>query len=196
MRLISLADDDMAAAVRKITKADVLKFYEQHLSPKSITRAKISVHLITKKKPVESAKLTDDERLESLTSELVKQLTLADLPANQAQLKARFDGVDLASGNEETITSSITSYLKNDAKLPDEAVQKVLLQSKAQLTTLLTAVGVAPANTSKDDSGHEVVLQERTYITDMDKLKRDFPKYPFLRPVKDLSEFIDPELKL
>jgi hypothetical protein len=140
--------------------------------------------------------MSAEERLEKLTSALANQFTISGLPADQVQLKARLSTVELSNGNEDAITSSISSYLSNDAKLSEEAVKKVLVDGKAQLTPLLASVGVEPATTSKDDNGKEVVLQERTYITDLDELKRTLPKYPLLKPVKDLSEFEDSELKL
>jgi insulysin len=194
--LTFLADKDIAAEVRKLTKKDVLNFYNTFLAPTSKDRAKVSIHLISQKKTETAVDMSADERLEKLTSALANHFTISGLPADQAQLKARLSTVELSSGNEDAITSSINSYLSDDAKVSKENVQKVLVDGKAQLTPLLASVGVEPATTSKDDNGKEVILQERTYITDLDELKRTLPKYPLLKPVKDLSEFEDSELKL
>jgi len=186
-----MPDDDIAAEVRKLTKDDILKFYDTHLLPASTQRARISIHLVSQKKSEPVAKMSDDERLEKLSLALANHFKISNLPADQEQMKARFDGVEISSGNEEAISSSITDYLTHDAKLPEAAVQNFIVDGKAQLTPLLASVGVEPGTTSTE----QVELQERTYITDLDELKRTLPKYPLLKS-RDLSQFEDSELKL
>ncbi|KAL8948045.1 MAG: hypothetical protein Q9222_005737 [Ikaeria aurantiellina] len=188
------------ANLRPLGKQDMIDFFNHFINPTSPARAKLSVHMIARASPkvVADGNVSPSEQKEKLIDMLSKYLAAIGIDASGPQLQKRFDVVDVGSGDIAAITSAISSYLKEDALLPEEHVSAVLEEGQQLLATALPGLGINVVKT--DDSTEELPpvpkVKETTFIEDVFDFKAGLAVSQGARPVRDLRDFEEPEAKL
>ncbi|KAK8154267.1 a-pheromone processing metallopeptidase Ste23 [Phyllosticta citribraziliensis] len=184
------ADEDVAH-IEPLKKADILNFYHKHISPRSSTRAKVSVHMLAQSKPTDG---------NNLVSTIEKFLSSQGVPSKTDALAKRLENVDVASGNVGDVVTAISAHLVEDLKLATEKVQDVMAQGQAAMGQLLPAAGAAASNSDKADSATGQEEEEAKggpiKITDVRDFKASLQVSKGPTAVKELSEFEELEPKL
>jgi len=132
------AVDESVAEVEKLTKQDVWNYFQEHISPASPNRAKISVYMRAHPKPVDDNEGSTDgdaSELDKLTKALCKMLKGQGLPADPKKLKARLeeDIPDLLVESEdkkvivdpESIVEALETYLVEDEGVDEDKVDEL-----------------------------------------------------------------------
>ncbi|KAK7517072.1 Metalloenzyme, LuxS/M16 peptidase-like protein [Phyllosticta citriasiana] len=187
------ADEDVAH-IEPLTKTDILNFYHEHISPRSTTRAKVSVHMLAQDSKAPG---------QNLVSSISKFLTSQGVTTDDDALAKRFESVDIASGNVNDIVTAISAHLVEDLKLAAEKVQDVMTQGQAAIGQLLPSVAAAAAaaasNTDKADSAtgqEEEAKGGPIKIADVRNFKASLQVSKGPTAVRELSEFEELEPKL
>ncbi|KAF2673613.1 LuxS/MPP-like metallohydrolase [Microthyrium microscopicum] len=189
------AETDVAE-VMKLTKADIVDFYNSYLSPASKTRSKLSIHLLAQATPASiAAHMTPEEQLDK-TVALIVQLFQSNMPVDADKLKARFAKVDLSGGDSDAVLGAVGTYLREDAGLPQEDVQGILEQGKLAIGSVLASVGIESKTETPATTDVIPVAAKATTITDVHEFRASLQASLGLRPVRDISEYEDIESKL
>jgi insulysin len=185
------------AAIETLTKAEMLEFVDQYISPASPHRAKLSVHLLAQTSPSEIAAHTSPaERLEKLKELIIEFLEEEDLPVDEDKLKARVQTPGLLEGGADSIAAAIGKYLSEDAGLPAEEVEELLVKGKPMLSSVLASVGIQTA-VMLDDKAPAVkdALPAPTKIEDVTEFKRGLQPSIGSIPVTEINKFENLEAK-
>ena len=188
--------------LKPLTKPDLIDFFQHYINPTSPSRAKLSVHMIAQSSPKEVAGNTSPaEQKEKVIAMLAKYLTALGIEADQEKLVKRFDGVDVAGGDQAGIIAAIAKYLNEDAETPEEDSRQVLAQGQQLLSTVLPGLGIEVKQTVDGVDGVEELpeappVKKTTFIENVREFKAGLPMTVARKPVVDLSEFWDAEPKL
>ncbi|KAL1964359.1 hypothetical protein VTN77DRAFT_7044 [Rasamsonia byssochlamydoides] len=193
-----------AAAVRALTKPQLLEFFRLYIDPASPTRAKVSIHLNAQsvdpaKKPLDPA----DQR-SKLLSALEGVFSSKGISVDTEKLAAAIKQVDLSASNQDGILTAVQALLVCDLKLSHDQVQPLLERIKQTLESHSKRLGFADANAEGAASKHiqktngvnGVGHNKPIYITNVSEFKARLPVSAGPSPVTDLSEFEDFESKL
>ncbi|OJJ43998.1 hypothetical protein ASPZODRAFT_18773 [Penicilliopsis zonata CBS 506.65] len=185
-----LQNENDAAGVRSLTKADIVQFYNQFIAPQSSTRAKLSIHLIAQSNTNGNAADGPQDRQARVVAELGKQLEAAGFAADTDRLEAA-----LKKATEKSeVLSAFHTFMLSEMSLSEEQAKPVL--SKAEQN--LGLVFGSPAEGSElTNSGTEKPQQPAiTYITNVPEFKTRLSVSAGPHPVTDLTEFEDFDPKL
>jgi insulysin len=194
-----LAYEDVAQ-LTPLTKADMVSFYNQYISPLSPERAKLSVHLLAQAAPKTPS--AEEQRADALS--LAKSILAENEVSQQVEkLSSRLNALvlDSSSNHADTLFETITSHVSEDLNLPTETADKVISEAKAALG--LAVVGPAGEQpdvlTEKADQNAVQKVGNGTtpvYIQDIVTWKAGLLLSKGVKPVKDLEEFVDGSSKL
>lgn len=188
--------------LKPLTKSDLIDFFQHYINPTSPSRAKLSVHMIAQSSPKEVAGIISPaEQKEKVMTMLAKYLTALGIDADQEKLVKRFDGVDVAGGDQAGIIAAVARYLDEDAEMAQEDSSQVLAQGQQLLSTILPGLGIQVKQTVDGVDGVEALpeappVKKTTLIENVRGFKAGLPMTVARKPVTDLSEFLDPEPKL
>ncbi|ORX97184.1 Metalloenzyme, LuxS/M16 peptidase-like protein [Clohesyomyces aquaticus] len=172
----SQADEDVLH-VEPLTKQSLVDFFHHYISPKSPTRAKLSVHLVARAKPKEA---TPAERKTQAVTSLSTILKAEKIDADTAKLESRFEALSLDNAKaDDALGAELLAYLAEDLELEGDVVEKVLDEAKA-------ALGLA----------REKRVSGPVRIEDVHVWKAGLQMSTGVRPVKDLGEFMEGNAKL
>ena len=213
------AVDDDVARIKKLTKQDLVNFYEQFIEPRSERRTKLSVHLIAKSSPAEVAAQADPaeqkEKLVGIAGQLFSQL---GVDVSAAEVKNKIDELNLMSPSiVDDITGALVTLLKSVGDATDEELTPIGEQIKAALGPVLPSLGIVARPTGSEEMGGEisgnnegqqgeqgekskieevVETSQAVKIEDVHKWKASQPLSTGATSLRDLSEFEDAGSKL
>lgn len=146
----------------------MIEFYKTYISPSSTRRARISVHLHAQ----------GAGELDTKVIKILQNAGLTDVPAEQRQ------SLDL-----------LEKYVKEEVKLQEPKIASVLSELKeAGLTQ------AAPEEDSNETPGDIAkgsnAVSAASEIKDLRRFKSGLMASSGARPVKDISEYWDPDSKL
>ena len=188
--------------LKPLTKSDLIEFFKHYINPTSPSRAKLSVHMIAQSSPKEVAgNISPAEQKEKVMTMLAKYLTAMGIDADQEKLVKRFDGVDVAGGDQAGIIAAVATYLDEDAEMAEEDSSQVLAQGQQLLSTILPGLGIEVKQTVDGVDGVEELpeappVKKTTLIENVREFKAGLPMTVARKPVTELSEFLDTEPKL
>ncbi|QDS69094.1 hypothetical protein FKW77_010166 [Venturia effusa] len=171
--------------IDKLSKEDLIKFFDHHISPNSKSRAKLAIHLVAQGAPstvIESA--PEDAKLELMMKSLAKLFKAHSIDTDMGKLGEQLGTLPISADDSALLADTVLSYLIKDAKVP-EATAKTVIQG----LTNADVAGQAQVET-KHASGSP------TKIEDVHAFKASLDVSRGPQPVKDLSEFEDLEAKL
>jgi insulysin len=169
------------------------EFFAHCIDPSSPHRAKLSVHLIAQAKPEEAS--IEDKRTEAIAAltTILQEEKLTPVPE---KLEARLE----SCSTNDSVISAVSAHLVEDVKLEKEKLNKVLDGAKATLglakvdEALKDPEVLQSGNVAKkgeDGSGTAPVI-----ITDVHAFKTGLLLSTGMKPVRDLSEFVEDSSKL
>src|SRR5204862_5989890 len=82
--------------IEALTKADIMDFFNTYLSPASLRRAKLSVHMVAQKTAAAPEPLSNGEKRDKLRAALVQALATNDLAVDEDKLWAALEPVDFS----------------------------------------------------------------------------------------------------
>lgn len=212
----TFAVDEDVAHLEPLTKADVLEFYNAHISPRSPTRTKLSVHMLAQPSPPSSATATttstttaqpsSQELADKIVDLLTRHLGANGVATDADALRARFKDVDLASADPHpAIVHALSSHLLEDALQPQHTVDAIIHQAKAMLPQALPAPGVILDGQVDGEEGAAATAPRQeafepatrpVFIRDPFDFRASMPVSVGARPVRDLSAFAHQAVKL
>lgn len=193
-----------AATVRTLTKLDAIQFFKQYIDPQSLTRRKLSVHLIAQNGTHPEA-TSLEERKSELILNLSKQLETAGFAVDADRLKSAFTKVDVSNGDKAQILSTLNAFLVDEMSLSEQQTKPVLEKAEQNLGFKLKHLGFESSDehdvedpvTGKTNGVKKHKAQQGvTYITDVPEYKARLEVSAGPHPVTDLSEFEDFDAKL
>jgi insulysin len=188
--------DNEVAILRQLTKTDMDSFYSKYISPKSPTRAKLSLHMVAKASPPETPKMRAKVQKDQLVEQLFQDLSSADLDLHPDYFKQHFEHIDLSSGDEGTILSALRKSISD--RLPAQQAEPILDEARKNLEDLLVSLQIKAPVGAKEINGTDVAKKSPwpTVIEDVDTWKASMTVSEGPRPVNDLSQFEEFEPKL
>lgn len=184
------------ANLKPLSKQDMIDFFNHYIHPTSPSRAKLSVHMVAQLSPKEVAgNVSAAEQKEKLLNLLRKYLMSVGVNAEGEKLTKRFESVNVAGGEQKAIVAAISSYLEEDAQVPQEHSKAVVEQGQQLLGTVLPSLGIE-VKVEEADVPSAPKVKETTFIEDAFDYKSRLTVSEGPRPVRDLSEFEDAEAKL
>ncbi|KAI4173694.1 MAG: hypothetical protein LQ348_006508 [Seirophora lacunosa] len=179
-----------------LSKEDMINFFNHYIHPTALSRAKLSVHMIAQSSPKAIAgTMSAEEQKEKLISMLGKYLTSVGVEADADKLSKRFGLVDVAGGDQAAIIDAISSYLQEDAGLPQESLTAVMEQGQQLLGTALPSLGIE-VKVEEADLPPAPEMKPTTVIEDVFDYKSRLAVSEGPRPVRDLKEYEELEAKL
>lgn len=191
--------------IERLTKHDLIDFFDVHVDPASTQRAKAVVHLMSQTSPEEVAAKADPQEQTAKLAEMLGQiLGQMGVSADAPKLHSRLAKVNVAGGDVDGITSAVSEYLIKDAAMPSADAEKLTAQSAPVLSQVLPALGIRTNGAAVQDDNASTTsseaklpaIKEAEVIEDVRAFKASMPLSEGTRPVKDLSEFEDLEPKL
>ncbi|CAN9095880.1 unnamed protein product [Alternaria alternata] len=183
------ADVD-AATLEKLTKKDMVDFYNHYISTSSSQRSKLSVHLQAQAKAKEPSL---DERKTAAAAALKIILAEHKITANDEAFQTRIKDVS----SKDAIPDAVATHLTDDLKVEKEVANKVLDGAKAALGVADSGLPAAPQalDASADvksivDASHPVLIE------DVHAWKASMQVSSGVRPVRNLEEFVEVAEKL
>jgi insulysin len=185
-----------AAEIEKLTKKDIVDFFNTFMSPKSPSRAKLSVHLLAQGQ-AQAANMSSSEKLAKLQEKLTELLEEQEIPVDKDKLHARIKTIDPSTGNADTVLQVMVAYLVKDLGIDEEEVEELMEQGQAMLGGVLASAGMQtelemgdkPAVNGSATSNAIVIKDVRAY-----KAQLQTTSGP--QPYKHITEFEDLEPKL
>ncbi|KAI4261367.1 MAG: hypothetical protein L6R42_003436 [Xanthoria sp. 1 TBL-2021] len=131
---------------------------------------------------------------EQLVAMLGEYLTSLSINTDQDQLTTRFEPVDLASRDIiPAIIAAISTYMKEDAKVPDEQSAAILQQGQQVMGAVLPELGIE-IPVDEEDLPPAPKVKETVFIEDVFAYKTGLAMSKGPVPVRALSEFEDKDV--
>ncbi|KAJ5908683.1 Peptidase M16 core [Penicillium taxi] len=181
-----------AAAVRTLTKEDLISFYRQYIDPSSITRAKLSIHL-NAKAGKHIGDITVEEKKASLIDMLQKQLDIAGITVEKATLVSSFQELDISIIDHAQIIILVKSILLTELNSSQDKVNLIVEKLEKSLPVEMKQLGLEPKSNSEING---TTSSEPTVITDVSIFKARLPVSTGPVPVSDITEYEDFDAKL
>nr|OQO25547.1 hypothetical protein B0A51_06866 [Rachicladosporium sp. CCFEE 5018] len=190
--------------IEPLTHADILAFFREYFLPTSPSRAKATVYLVAQASSPAAAITTStsslEEKRDKLTSTLSQLLTQLGVSVDEKALAKQFESLKLDDGNAvPEIVKSVTTYLRDGAKMAEEQISAITTQGQAALGQILPSLGInTTAETNGDAKGQEVVANgegkeegksKTVIIEDVRAWKASLPVSQGATAVRELSEF-------
>ncbi len=154
--------DHEVGILRQLTKADMESFYAKYISLESPARAKLSLHMIAQASPPETPDTTPEQQKEQLVELLGQYLSSTGLKLDEAKFTQAFQQVNVASGDEEAILSTVKTYIGQE--LPAVKAEETLEEARKNLGTLLVALKIKAPVEEMEVNGTEVVKKIPTPV--------------------------------
>lgn len=191
---------DDAERLAKVTKEEMIEFFDQYIDPDSKRRAKVSVYLRAKANSEEVANnISAAEQKEGFFSLLSQFFTAIEVPVEPEKVQGQFKNVDISKGNQSDILTALRAYLAKDAGLAEEKVTAIIEQAKLMLGQILSQLGIKSADAGKTTPPEAVPPPaiEPVIVEDVHAFKASLALSAGARPLRDLSEYEEePSCKL
>ncbi|KAI9822691.1 MAG: Insulinase (Peptidase M16) [Pycnora praestabilis] len=195
--------DYEVAHTKRLSKTDLIEFFQHYIHPSSADRSKLSVHMLAQASPKAIADtITPAEQTEKVIGLLGKYLNSQGVEVEPGKLNQRFAGVDISGGDQEGIVGAIKAYLLEDLKLDDARMKTLVEQGQSLLETVLPSLGIQVIKPEEQEAEDQTPAEEasESRASDIIEHVRDFkarlPVSAGARPVRDLSEFEETGSKL
>ena len=187
------------AAIRELTKDDMIAFYKQYIDPRSKTTAKLSVQMLARPSAKAAAENeSPSERKEKLLEGLTTLFESLGVLSDPTKLKESFQDVQVTTGSEQSILTATTKYLHATGTSAAEA-EKAIEQGRPVLNDFLAQLGLRSepvADGEADGAAAVVPKKETTLIEDVNAWRATLQVSEAARPVEDLSVYEEVEAKL
>jgi insulysin len=192
-----------AKIVETLTKSDMVEFYKAFISPRSPTRAKLSVHLLAQTAPsIVSETNPPEKQVEQVQTFITQFLNSNGISVENEALNKRLTEVGVSKG-EDGIVAAVEAYLKEDAKVPLEKLETIMGEGKKAMDQAMAALGISNSGengtatkTKQVDGENKAVTKSPTEIKDVPQWKASLATTTGAKPVKELSSFEELEPKL
>lgn len=200
--------EEDAQNIEKVTKEEMMQFFDLYVDPESTRRAKTSVWMHARKSAAEAeaeaesqgTKMGSEEVRKSFMDVLSQFMQAVGATEDEEKLDKRFANVDLSQGDQNSILGALKSYLAEDAKLAEQKVQEAMEQAKVVLPNVLMQLGVKLAPVEGAEKAQEEVVPPPACapveIKDVHAFKASMPLSRGAQPVRPLSEYMELEGKL
>lgn len=188
-----------AKHIEPLTKQQMQDFYAHYFSVSSPHRAKISVHLIAQAKPKQpSADEQEQQTLATFASLLAAEGITPDSEKLQSLTSSLESALDSpAKDKTAAYLDALFKHLTaDDMDLPKEKVNKILDDARAALGVAEVEEKLANPNVLEDASMECQLGTGPVIIEDVRAFKAGLRLSKGLKPVKDLSEYMDEGAKL
>ena len=189
-----------AEHLRHITQPDMIAFFDRYINPTSPHRAKVSTHLFSQAAPAEVAPaMSADEQRAKVVGLVAKNLNTAGVGVDHEALAARFAKLDIGAGDQTALSIALTSYLREDAALPEPRADAVVQEAGRVLATALPGLGIevqTPPARGEAELPHAPEMKPSEIIGDAVAWKMGLGVGPAPRPIEDLSVYEELEPKL
>jgi insulysin len=198
--------DTDVAALRQLSKADIVSFYHEFIDPHSETRAKLSVHMAAQagaEEKIES-KILPEKQTEGFMTMLSGFISSMQVPSEPEKLSARFEKINVASGDRSEIIGAIKAFLIEDVKLSEDQVAPIVKTGEQAMGMIFQKLGIKaplPLEVNGEENqvngvDDEVKRKETTLIGNVHEFQSGLEVTRGPVPVRDLSEFEELEAKL
>lgn len=190
-----------------LSKADIVDFYNHYIRPQSPSRAKLAIHLHAQSSAADLllAEGSDSEK-PTLIALLEQFLASCEIDVDEDKLQKRFDGMDLAQSDPETMLEALQQYLKTDLKLDQEQAAPIIEHGTSLMQKIMPKSNLGELTSSSNDAAEKGNGQEEkptrdhaegsTIIDDVRAFKANLLVTAGPRPVKPLSDFEESSPKL
>jgi insulysin len=111
--------------LQKLTKQDVVDFYNRYIDPDSPQRSKVSVQM-------QAAAASAEDRKPGLAEALVQFLSAAaGVVTEHAEVTKALEGVDI--NNTDAVVEAVSSFLKNVKRIEEPMIAAILEKGRAAL---------------------------------------------------------------
>jgi insulysin len=166
------------------------------MSPKSSTRAKLSVHLLAQGQ-AEAANMSSSEKLAKLQEKLSELLEEQEIPVDKDKLHARIETIDPSTATTEIVLKAVVAYLVEDLEFEEEDVEELKEQGQAMLGGILASAGMQQDVEITDKSNVNGTPENNAVvIKDVRSYKAQLQTTTGPQPIKHITEFEDLEPKL
>jgi len=183
----------------------MITFFNTFITPNSLARAKLSVHMLAQQKQLATTLAAAEQRTK-LFQMLEQFLYTQDVTVDSDALRKRLENIDIGSGEVDPFVQALEAYLIQDASVARNNAQAIVDQASLLVPTALAGVGVR-ANTQHDAmtngvGGHDGFTNGNAQkkaalkIEDVHGWKAGLQVSAGPRPVRGLEEFEDLEAKL
>lgn len=190
--LTSTVDLDVPE-IERLTKADVIEFFKTFLSPSSLQRAKLSVHMVAQK-TVAPETTSDSEKRDKLREALRPVLVSNDVAVDDEKLKPRLEAVDLSG--QDSIIEALTQYLSSDVEASKETVDKVIEAGKPIVANALLQIVSKEQPQADEANGTVESAIKPVWIEDGHAFRSKLEATSSVQPVRNVTDFEDTEPKL
>ena len=189
------------AHLKRLTREEMIDFFNFYIHPASPARAKLSVHMVAQSSPKTIAGSMTSLEKEKVTVSLTKYLNAMGISADTETLSQRLTTVDIAGGDQAGILEAISKYLKHDSQVSDDQMARVLEQGQQLLGIALPSLGIeirqnGTGKTESSELPKAPIAKATTFIENVHYFKSGLALSNGPRPVVDLSVFEDTEPKL
>lgn len=181
-----------AAALKTLTKSDMVDFYKQYIDPSSSTRGKLSIYLTAQAGAHVDGGLSPEQKSQ-FVSGLGKLVEDAGVKVDAAGLGSAFEAVTV-TGDRDQILSTLKTFLSS-GDVSEDKLKSALDRVAQNLGSHLQELGLGEG---KDSNGvvNGVKKAQPTYINRVSDFKANIALAAGPSPATDLSEFEDFEAKL
>ena len=202
--------DQDVANIEKLTKEDIIEFFNYYIRPGSLTRAKLSVHMQARASTSDSLLSGSAEEQKSALVDLIEQfLGSCEVTADRDSLEQRFEDVATDPLEPDALMSALKEFLTVDVKLDDEKQASIIERGQVLMQQILPktntigkdASQVVPGDTPAEDETSQESSGEQfegliTIIDDVREFKAGLAVTAGARPVRPLSDFEELNAKL
>jgi len=189
--------DHDVAHLEKLTKDELMKFFDNFISPASPTRAKLAVHLVAQGTAAFAIdNVPAEAKIQLFLSGLKNLFDSYNIETNIKKLERHLQHVDISAAEPAPLTEAVLRYLVQDVNVPTSKAKEILDQGLMALNGTGNGGGNGKADSNAPTSKDVNALAEITLIQDVHAFKASLQVSAGPQPVKDLSEFEDIEAKL
>jgi insulysin len=175
--------------------------YRKYFSPNSPDRAKVSVHLTAQAKPkLPSVEEQKAHALSVIATILATEKVELDLPNLKTIITETASDTGDATAISEHIITKLTTQLNSiSPSLPESKIDAIIDEARAALGLAEVEEQLEhPKESTGGEPSQEHVKDAKTpvLITDVRNWKAGLCLSSGVKPVKDLSEFMEPDAKL
>jgi insulysin len=187
--------------IEALTKADIMDFFNTYLSPASLRRAKLSVHMVAQKTAVPET-LSDADKRDKLCAALLQVFAANKLVVDEEKLKASLHIVDFSQDAPPPVLDAAEAVdllgmsVKGAEEASVEATRAAFTAATPAIAKVWGEAYAALKEKPKADIAEVKSALEPLWIEDGHAFRSKLEATSSVQPVRDISDFEDTEPKL
>ncbi|KAJ9631146.1 metalloprotease [Knufia peltigerae] len=179
------------AAIRQLTKDDIIQFYAQYIDPESPSRAKLSIHL-NAQKPAPVPEVSASEKKDQFVGLIGQALGSLGVDLDEHKLNTHFEKVDPI--DDAAATNAIEEYI--GTSLASSEKDHVIGKVKEAMPQILLASNIKPVTPPPNAVDVASKVPTPVIIEDAFQWKAGMQTSKAPLAVEDIAQFEDLESKL